>query len=364
MDRGGLRYAIVAGRSNPRYWLLPLDARRPAAAALEMLQPIAPAAKLAKRLARGVARFGPLHFLGRGRIHLSGLPNLAGAFEDRAAHVAYFTGTEGPHRKTAVQVMTSDGSILGYGKLSRTERLRPYLRNEAAMLNRIAALALKTADVPRVLALRDDDLLTLLVTDSVKSSSHTAPRMPGAEHLTFLEELRTRTERPNAQTTLDALAHRAAALASVAGPEWTSRLTRVEAALRPVADHVPVCFVHGDFTPWNTFLQDGRLYVFDWEYANELWPVGFDLAHFHLATTPPEEQVASLPRLSRALAGAYFNGDNAMARRSLLLCLACHAVFYLGRLLDAGSALAAWAEGPERGAMIDRLLAADTGDQT
>ena len=48
VGRAGVRYSVIKARSNPRWWLLPQDERRAAAAGLEMLQPITRAAKVAK----------------------------------------------------------------------------------------------------------------------------------------------------------------------------------------------------------------------------------------------------------------------------------------------------------------------------
>ena len=45
----------------------------------------------------------------------------------------------------------------------------------------------------------------------------------------------------------------------------------------------PPVLSHGHFTPWNTFFVDGRLYVFDWEYAERSNPAGYDLIHFLLS---------------------------------------------------------------------------------
>jgi len=356
VDRGGLRYALTAARSNPRWWLLPLDSRRAAAAGLEMLQPVTTAATLAKTVARGLARFGPHGLLGGARFRLSGWPDLDGAFEGRIAHVAYFTGTHGPHRKTALQVMNVDGKILGYAKLSRADHVRPYLRNEAKMLARVAALGLKTAEAPELLATRDDGALTLLVTDSRKSREHSAPLVPGPEHIAFLRELHACTGRGGAFDALDTLSRRASDLAPLAGRDWSTRLARADTVLRPSADVIPVCLNHGDFTPWNSFLQGGRLYVFDWEYGNSTWPVGFDLVHFMLATIPPDRQVDSLPLLTEALASTHFDGDAEAASRALLLSLVCHAVFYMNRLAEVAAPLTDWPDAPVRGAMIDRLL--------
>jgi thiamine kinase-like enzyme len=43
---------------------------------------------------------------------------------------------------------------------------------------------------------------------------------------------------------------------------------------------IPVSFAHGDFTPWNMYTDDHRLYVYDWELAGAGMPMLFDLFHF------------------------------------------------------------------------------------
>lgn len=41
-------------------------------------------------------------------------------------------------------------------------------------------------------------------------------------------------------------------------------------------------FFHGDFTPWNSFIENGNLFVFDWECAEKCFPPYLDAAHFVL----------------------------------------------------------------------------------
>lgn len=353
---GGRAYAVIAARSNARWWFLPLEDRRAAAAGLELMHPITRAAKAAKITARVVAQLGLCRFLGKGQMRLSCLPELTRAFGSEASHLAYFTGTDGPHRKTTVQVMKADGTILGYCKLSRKKHVRPYIRNEAEMLARVAALNLATADLPHVIALSDDADLTLLVTDSQKSADAMSPVQLGALHLRWLDELCTRTKRFGAATLLADLAGRIAAIKEVAGEEWANRISRSLDALHPVKTDIQLCFVHGDFTPWNSFTCGDRLYVFDWEYANPAWPVGFDFVHFMLSTIPPNRQLQQLPRVLEELASAQFARHKESAHRALLLSLVCHAVFYLGRLAEVQGALTDWRDGPVRATLIDRML--------
>ncbi len=48
----------------------------------------------------------------------------------------------------------------------------------------------------------------------------------------------------------------------------------------PVEAEVPVSVSHGDFTPWNMYMDSNRLYVYDWELAKNGIPMLFDLFHF------------------------------------------------------------------------------------
>jgi hypothetical protein len=326
-----------------------------------MLQPVSWMARLAKILAGWVAKFGPRYFLGKGQIRLSGLPNFGDAFAGLEENVACFTGTEGPHRKTALQVLDKDSAILGYAKLSREIHVRHYLRNEARMLCYLSELKIVSADVPALLRLQDDEEVTLLLTDSLKSPSYDVPLEPGPEHIAFLEELRSKSVKKGARATLDWLEGETARLAETAGYAWSARLGRVNEVLRPQVASLQVCLTHGDFTPWNCFKQAGRLYVFDWEYAQDSWPVGFDLAHFYLATVESDAQPDKVPFLLDALARAHFEGGRGQARYALMLSLACHAAFYLGRLYETGQPLHAWPGAAARAEMIDRLLAGVEG---
>lgn len=356
VDDAGSTYGVFAAHSNLRWWLLPLENRRVSAAGLEMLQPVSRAAKVAKWIARLLAQSGPRRLLGKGRIRLSGVPDLSNAFGSCAVHVAYFTGTDGPHRKTAVQVMDVQGNILGYAKLSRAAHIAPYIRNEADTLTRLADLNLSSADVPRVLWERDDNYVTMLVTDSLKSSAVDSPLQITVAHLAFVKELCTRTGSLGAASLLEHLRRRLVEIAPILDSSWQDRVNMALDLLDPFADELPLCLVHGDFTPWNCFVHSDRLYVFDWEYSQAAWPVGFDLVHFFLAITPPDQQLKRMPEALALLRKTQFNGDAEAAQRALLLSLVCHAMFYMGRLSEVNGLLSDWDQSAVRGALIDHLL--------
>ena len=60
---------------------------------------------------------------------------------------------------------------------------------------------------------------------------------------------------------------------------------RIDAVMeRMVGKRVMYGAYHGDFTPWNMFVEGGELFVFDWEYAGMSYPMGLDRYHFWMQT--------------------------------------------------------------------------------
>ena len=55
---------------------------------------------------------------------------------------------------------------------------------------------------------------------------------------------------------------------------------RVFAKSIPSNKEVWVSLSHGDFLPWNMYVSESRMYVFDWEYMQESLPLLYDLFYF------------------------------------------------------------------------------------
>ncbi|NNC96091.1 MAG: hypothetical protein HKN92_11055, partial [Chitinophagales bacterium] len=58
-------------------------------------------------------------------------------------------------------------------------------------------------------------------------------------------------------------------------------------SLKAISDNVaeegkfiPLAMSHSDFTPWNTYASDNKLFVYDWEFSKSSTPMLFDLFHF------------------------------------------------------------------------------------
>lgn len=354
----GCDYAIVAARSNPRWWLLPLSHRRATAAGLAMLQPMTRSAALVKSGLSALAQSGTARLFWRHRIRLGGFLDLPGAPGGMTPSHAYFTGTDGPHRKTSVQIADAKGRIAGYAKITRATGIRPYLQNEKEMLSRVARLGLRTASVPQVLGYAETDEYGVLVTDTLKEQGFATPVHPGPRHLAFLSELAAKTRRIDDGTLANLLGGYLERLIGKVPDEWTGRLQAGSDKLAALKDPLPLCLTHGDFTPTNSFVLKGGLYVFDWEYAAPAGPEGYDLAHFLLAQPDGTACTEKAETAAAALAAHCFAGDIARGRMALLAYLLLHAGFYLERAVLAGQTAADWVDARARAAMIDTLIAA------
>jgi hypothetical protein len=149
--RGSTPYAIVGGRSNARWWLIPLTNRQVAMGGLAMFQPILASAKLIKQAVLALSRVGLQSMWARPALYLADTPSIAKHFGNDVRSFAYFTGTDSPHRKLAVQAMDESGRLMGFAKVTCNPLVSPLLRHEADTLGLVNGLGLTTAKVPKVL---------------------------------------------------------------------------------------------------------------------------------------------------------------------------------------------------------------------
>jgi hypothetical protein len=361
---GAARYLVVGGRSNARWWLIPLVTTSSAASGFALFQPQLASARVMKGLAV-IATICGRKLLARRSAAWSmvGQSTLARHFPESQHPVfAYFTGTDGPHRKITVQVMDEDGTILGYAKSSSDPVVSRLIAREAQALEELQRVGLLSALVPSLRFSGDVDGTYILVTDSRKTVWSSSDRTYGAVHRAFLQELIHKTRQPDIS-----LAQFTAAMRESWGPlrdrvehAWQDRIDRgLQAMGRRGEARVPACLGHGDFTPWNTYGVNGRLYVFDWEYADAHACAGSDAIHF----------IHSQPRLWRSKARARI-----VASRAELLHLfpqagaasiwAMHLVYAITQALRViekmavrSGSIAAWDGCSSQASLIDELLA-------
>ena len=274
-----LHFALPDGRG----YLLPPNSRRASVRSLSLYAPQKPKAKLLKSVLKvGLGTGLAQHYLPKINLGLGDLEDhLAEIFGRRDFSLAMSLGTPGLHRKPMVQVMTPKGEVLGYVKVGWNEATRRLVKNEALTLQRLQENSLPFF-VPRVLFAGEWQGRFICVQSPPPANIRPAPQAWCAlyeEALKGMAALDLKCHRLEESFFWKRLSDRAA---QIMNRYWRYVVERsMERVLSQWGDEkLPFHLAHGDFAPWNAFLVDGGLYLYDWEYASEEAPVGYDFFHF------------------------------------------------------------------------------------
>jgi hypothetical protein len=277
--------------------IVPLRNKACIAASLALYQPSLKKAKIRKHLAYILGRAGlsslwiPYRLIISQNAHtvsLQGIPTLAKKHFGDHVEVALFTGTPGYLRKTTIQIMDQTGSILGYCKVSNNTQTKAVLQNEADMLDLLSRLSLGNALTPAKLFAGESHAGDFCLIQSTKKSyMSSAPLIPDDMHLDFLTRLIGQTRREGAFLESPGYCEVAERLTSVCGYADTGKYQELSKALEWASqvlsrNKITLFLAHRDFTPWNTFISKGQLFVFDWEFARSGWIPLADAFHFIL----------------------------------------------------------------------------------
>ena len=255
---------------------------------IEIYTPYASRARILKGLLVRAVKAG-WQGLARSRVLIAAreplaLENLVREVPGDASPVfALSLGTPGRYRKLTVQVMGSDGEILGYIKLPLTEAATERLRHEAEVLSRLGNFATLRPHVPKLL--HAGEWADGYILFQSRGPSCPGPAQFGAPHEKFLRTLWSvqQTESPG-QTIVEKVAARWRKAEPLLSAEWRILGKKALDRARRELDRVmiPCGIMHGDFAPWNTRVENGRLFVFDWESAVWDAPTLWDVFHFHV----------------------------------------------------------------------------------
>lgn len=276
---------------------VPVENRACAAASLALYQPSLKRARVRKVVAYYLARLGFAMVWARWLMFIwqkkesdtgKGLPSMLRERFGEDIELALFTGTPGYLRKSTLQIMDGSGDILGYCKVATNPQTKEVVDNEAQTLKLLLGVDLGAATVPELIFCGElPDATTVLIQSTRKKHLSSAPLVPETIHNDFLTRLfaETRTQqRFKESAAYREIADRLAAVEGFADRKLMRDLfSAFEWSARVLDDaKTPLCLAHRDFTPWNTFLAEDSLYVFDWEFARTAWIPLEDAFHFVL----------------------------------------------------------------------------------
>jgi hypothetical protein len=306
------RFAVMPSRNQPR-WLLPLTSDRRAIDGFELYTPYSRVTRLMKALVVQVRATGWEGWVRHSVLVAARAPlpieKLAREVTgDKNITFALSLGTPGSVQKLTVQVMRSDGTILGYLKIPLKSAAEQRLRHEADVVQKLHSFPKLRAHIPRLLFAGLWDGRYVVFQSAVDGE-------PGPVHLTqlheeFLEVLQgCELVMLPGRRLIQTIGHRWENVAPLLGTNW-QRLGReaLGIASRELDSAQIACGAqHGDFAPWNTRVHPKGLMVFDWESAAWDAPVLWDRFHFlaqtecHLNVHHIESRAADLREANRAV---------------------------------------------------------------
>lgn len=279
------RFAILPSRTQPR-WLLPLTDARRTIDGFELYTPYSRATRLMKALVVRVRATGWEGWVRHSVLMAARNPL---PIEELATEVigekhltfAVSLGTPGPVQKLTVQVMRTDGKILGYLKMPLKSGAERRLRHEADTIEKLQRFAKLRGHIPRLLFAGSWEGRFVVFQSAIDGEA--GPVRMTERHEEFLKILQ---DCEPAMVPGRKLVQRIAQRWEKAAPRLESSWQALgREALRVASrelDSVSIeCGVqHGDFVPWNMRVQPKGLILFDWESAAWEAPALWDRFHF------------------------------------------------------------------------------------
>jgi hypothetical protein len=295
-------YLALPRASNPRL-LVPLGSARAAAAALARNHDATSTKARLARAALGAGLRAGLTQRVADRVDVFVDPALSPA--ERPQHLlsdhlravfgradlemAVILGVPRLNRKPVLQVLATDGTVVGYVKAAWNDLTAGLVRNETRALSHLAATGPATFTPPALVAAAPWGDLELIAASALPNAARPDQAQVFDPPMAVIAEIAGLWGRSTARLADSpywaGVRERLAAQAA-RGPGGVPRNDSeiLEKAADWIEHHVggtEIAFGawHGDFTPWNMARLDGRAYVWDWERAAPA-PAGLDLLHF------------------------------------------------------------------------------------
>lgn len=276
-DKAFYRIANADGK----VWYVP---RQGMAIALELYQPSGTKGRMLKALLPWLHWFAPVRQVARTekvKIDLrKDIRDVVGAEMD----FAVFGGTPSVHQKATIQ-LSRHGKIEAYAKVSESPAVVALFEHEQALLDTLQAKGVQ--NIPRCIDCKElPEGGTIFVQSTVKTKHSSVLHEWTALHDDFLNNLHTRTAFTMPFENSD-YANMLADLEQIltrVPDEYRKAISQAMADVRTTWGEEEVTFsaYHADFTPWNMFVENDKLFVFDWEYGRLSYPAMLDRYHFHI----------------------------------------------------------------------------------
>lgn len=187
-----------------------------------------------------------------------------------------FSGTVGPNQKGLLYDESQ-----GFIKIALNKNSEQLLNTEANTINRLYSANLETINIPRVnIKSKQTIQLNDISENGIRSNKITK------NHINALIELNEisgfRMPLGENEQWINIKNDIAELLNNTDDRMPKGMIRKLDKLIKSINEttEIQVSLSHGDFTPWNMFIANNKLNIYDWELANPFRPLGFDLFHF------------------------------------------------------------------------------------
>lgn len=287
---GNCRRFYSFANSDGKRWIMPASGMR---TAMNLYQPSGIMGKLVKALLPLLSWNSlVLRLIHAEKMNLALTEDLSELLERlfgaKDLDFATFCGTPCVHQKITMQISRGK-KILGYAKFTSSEDIMKVFVHEKEVLDILHRQNI--SEVPECLCC--DRLpcgLWVFVQTTSKTNASKVPHRWGTLHKSFLENLYMKTHKmieyigTDFCRDMEYLMSNSGCLDEHDRQVVTAIAEEVEGYFRKEGT-VDFGVCHMDFTPWNMFEENGKLFVFDWEYAKLTYPACIDAWHFFVQTS-------------------------------------------------------------------------------
>jgi thymidylate kinase len=198
---------------------------------------------------------------------------------------AIFSGTPGPNRKIILAV-ADNNKISNFFKISLNNRSRGNIYNEYKALRKLQSLHSDCFVIPET-DLIDEQTISV---SNIKPAHSSNQSGFGEKHALFLNQLYASSHGCKYFKELRICADTQRLLQKIAGHpklkvtsfavELFDKLQSLHDSLANENPFIPAAINHGDFTRWNCYQDEKKIYVYDWELSHDEMPLLHDLFHF------------------------------------------------------------------------------------
>ncbi|PCJ65326.1 MAG: hypothetical protein COA58_10735 [Bacteroidetes bacterium] len=250
---------------------------------------------------------------------------------DSSREWALFTGTKGPNRKLIIAAFNFSNQF-SFTKVAFGDNSYELLENEKNSIQRFEKDTLLHVELPKILSFSKDYLQLSEVSEGRRVSALEA------KHFRALQELSQRTTEEILLCDTEfynRMLNDYKELNVYCDPRLPQAMKRkLHWLISSLSDQekVHTSIAHGDFTPWNCFVTESKLSLYDLEMMRGQMPKGYDVFHFVIQNgilVNHDSWKTISKEIMEVICPTIFGGDKEKTKYYLKLYLLVNSTYYL-----------------------------------